>query len=548
MSRLRTVRPRGPYPYERRGYRYQGPRASASRTVGIAAVAAAGALVGVLVGVNVVTGPGGSPTDPMRLAAGVPSALATPTATASPTVTATPAPVTPADPATDCTLIVPRSLLTARGLATPYQLTGAGGATCDERNPAQGAFVQATIIDPATGKLSVYNPLVVNAGTTPAVAPVVPVLPAGAVVGVWFGFNGDNLTLTKSGRNTVARRGNRRLRLRDRNGSLAEGQCVNGLPGSVFGQFANCHGAAFFQAATKAMRTGKLTIPALGTGSDGMACPTVRDFGVVDQDQSDNVTANYLVNPDGTTAQATMANAAKLPHAANLSNASDNGLLVNFVDKALGCVPYTAPDLANGGAPTTALALDELQAAARQAAPIALVPPNDPMTLVGDAFSPAKTNLYRAGVGQPALRGSLSQAATAYCADMMAVGIKRIQLDQAVDQGFASPDPMAATNLYTFLGLRLFQSFDNLGCGKLLGTANPVTVQTQGDIAVGVTFGGRSATATPSAASGPTTASTATPTTNPAVSPTPSPTASPVPAPSAMTSRPRRRRLPPVVG
>ena len=42
---------------------------------------------------------------------------------------------------------------------------------------ALGAFVQATILNPATGALSVYDPLVITQGTTPAVAPVVPTLP-----------------------------------------------------------------------------------------------------------------------------------------------------------------------------------------------------------------------------------------------------------------------------------------------------------------------------------------------------------------------------------
>ena len=57
-----------------------------------------------------------------------------------------------------------------------------------------GAFVQATILNPATGQLSVYEPLVITKGTRPAVTPVVPKLPAGAVVTIDFGFNGTNLT------------------------------------------------------------------------------------------------------------------------------------------------------------------------------------------------------------------------------------------------------------------------------------------------------------------------------------------------------------------
>ena len=98
---------------------------------------------------------------------------------------------------TNCTLIVPADPLTAGGLATPYQLTATDPANgpCNEANTGQTAFVQGAVLDPATGKISVYNPLVIDAGTQPAVAPIMPALPAGAVVAVWFGFNGNTLTL-----------------------------------------------------------------------------------------------------------------------------------------------------------------------------------------------------------------------------------------------------------------------------------------------------------------------------------------------------------------
>ncbi|HYA50789.1 MAG TPA: hypothetical protein VEG33_06425, partial [Streptosporangiaceae bacterium] len=83
---------------------------------------------------------------------------------------------------------MPARPLSAAGLATPYQLTGPDGQTpeasgCTEANSANlGAFVQATILNPATGALSVYEPLVITQGTKPAAAPVVPKLPRGAVV------------------------------------------------------------------------------------------------------------------------------------------------------------------------------------------------------------------------------------------------------------------------------------------------------------------------------------------------------------------------------
>ena len=97
----------------------------------------------------------------------------------------------------NCTIIVPDAPLTAAGLATPYQLvaTDPTAGPWDESNTDQSAFVQAAVLDPATGSISIYNPLVINQGAIPAAAPVVPTLPANAVVALWFGYDGDTLTL-----------------------------------------------------------------------------------------------------------------------------------------------------------------------------------------------------------------------------------------------------------------------------------------------------------------------------------------------------------------
>jgi hypothetical protein len=76
---------------------------------------------------------------------------------------------------------------------------------------------------------------------------------------------------------------------------------VNGLGGNdPFGQFGYINAPAFFTAATAATTAGKLTVPPLGTTADGgAACPTTRHFGVVDQDQSDNLNTVYGVTRDG---------------------------------------------------------------------------------------------------------------------------------------------------------------------------------------------------------------------------------------------------------
>src|SRR2546430_16253247 len=71
----------------------------------------------------------------------------------------------------DCTLIVPSQPLSAHGLATPYQLvaTDPENGPCNESNKAQAALVQGAVINPATGQISIYNPLVIDQGTQPAI-------------------------------------------------------------------------------------------------------------------------------------------------------------------------------------------------------------------------------------------------------------------------------------------------------------------------------------------------------------------------------------------
>ncbi len=377
----------------------------------------------------------------------------------------------------NCALIVPQRPLSAKGLATPYQLvaTDAANGPCNEANANQSAFVQAAAIDPVTGTLSIYDPLVIDKGAQPAVAPVAPNLPANAIVAIWFGFNGNN------------------LRLRDNNGSLQDGSCVNGIPGSIFGQVSYCNAPAFFQAANAAIQAGKLKPAAIGKAKDGLACPTVRDFSLVDQDQSDNVTTMYLVNANGQMAQMTQANQAALPNATKLFNASDNGLLDDFVDPALGCSPWMVPNLADQGNPATGLPLDELQAAAHQAEPVALVPAGDPMVLVNGDTDLQKLNAYRAGVNQMQV-DTLGQASTRlYCNNLLAIAPQRLLLDSRFTKVFNTPDAAAANSLFTFLAQRFVATYEtNLHCQKLNGQPDPVSVKTNADgVAISATIDGK---------------------------------------------------------
>jgi hypothetical protein len=381
----------------------------------------------------------------------------------------------------DCTLIVPADPLTAQGLATPYQLvaTNINNGPCNEANKVQAAFVQAAVFDPATNTISVYNPLVIDQGTQPAAPPVVPTIPAGSTVGIWFGFNGNNLTLQAT------------------NNSLQAGNCVNGIPGSNFGQFAYCNAPNFFLAANQAIQAGKLVPPPLGTEGNGMGlqipCPSVRDFSVVDQDQSDNVTTTYLVTANGQTAQNTAANRTTLQAAQPQVNASDNRLLDVGIDAALGCTPWMAPDLADQNRPAPALPLNELQAAAHQAVPVALVPNRDPMVVVNNERNLDKVNAYRVGVDQLPAQNLDAANVLLYCANLLAIAPERLLLDAHLTQMAPSPDPAVANSLFTFLAQRFVFTYglNGLNCTEELGQPDPITVQTDGNgVVIAATING----------------------------------------------------------
>ncbi|KAH0833826.1 hypothetical protein J3R83DRAFT_10990 [Lanmaoa asiatica] len=440
----------------------------------------------------------------------------------------------------NCQLQVPANPLTAQGLATPYVLTG-----CNQLDFAnQGVFVEAAILDPATGNIQIYSPLVINVGMTPVgngtgaattnasattsvgaatgistpsgstnagtttvptigasgvasstitsaeatatkaarqaasagfyVPPIVPTLPNNAIVGIWFGSNAVSVTLTGS-----------------------TGGCVNGQGNSVFGQFAYCNGQAWFNAAKTAVSQGLINLPAPGTGSGGQACPTTHDF----RDQSDNVVTTYLLIGGNTLAQNTPANNKANPNAQVLSNASDNALITQFIDPALGCAPYQSPCTTCLTGQSSALATDELVANFFPPAGVpALVPLNDPMVLVNEQQSLQKVNLYRDGTGQPQADNNNASALT-YCQQFTQSGIF-INNNQQLFTNAGSPAANVANNLFNFLAMRFSTAFGpapgvcsplvhvfpasliqsvGLGCTGLLNVANPVTLTMDGN-------------------------------------------------------------------
>jgi len=337
------------------------------------------------------------------------------------------------------------------------------------------SFVQGASFDPASGNIRIYNPLVVDAGTAPGCPLTAPALVQGAIVALWFGTNGNTLTL------------------KDNAGSLFAGVCVNGFLNlvdnvfSIFGQFAYCNAVVFFD---QVKASARVTPPPLGIAADGLPCPTTRDYFVVDMDPNDNVITAYLLLANGLVCQNTstnfMANMGNIQKA--LTNGSDERLVIAMYN-ALGgtCKIWTAIDLAEtnplfaGMQMVPAVPLNEIQASRYQLPPIALVPLADPMTVDGNGQPLlGKTNAYRAGVGQPKAITALDADSTNFCFFYYTVQPLRLLRNMGSFVNFPSPDPAAANNLFNFLAQRYFNGFGPNG----LDCANKLQIPAPGPITV----------------------------------------------------------------
>src|SRR5205085_10624212 len=160
---------------------------------------------------------------------------------------------------------------------------------------------------------------------------------------------------------------------------------------------------------------------------------------------------------------------------------------------ALGFEPWAVAELEDPGQEVPALPLNELQAAAFQGAPVALLPAGDPMVLNNDNVDVNKLNLYRVGVNQPKVANADAASTKTYCQNFATVGVQRIVTDAPFTVNAKAPDPAVGNSLFTFLAQRFMDAYgaDNLKCNELLGKPSPIATTQNGDgVAISATFNG----------------------------------------------------------
>src|SRR2546430_2645168 len=191
--------------------------------------------------------------------------------------------------------------------------------------------------------------------------------------------------------------------------------------------------------------------------------------------------ARYLVTPRGQRPQDTAHNKTSLPAQKVLGNPTANRLMNVFMNPALGCASWEAPDLANPGHQVASMALNELSARAHQGHPRALIPAGDPFVL-NPTFTGrpdlGKVNGYRRGVDQPEADDLHDASTRTYCRHIRKIGGGSLILDRPFFTAFRSPFPNVANNLFTFMAQRFVATYEILNCQAFLPKPNPVTLIT----------------------------------------------------------------------
>lgn len=256
---------------------------------------------------------------------------------------------------------------------------------------------------------------------------------------------------------------------------IMNGDCTSGLQGSPFGQFGFCNANNFWAAVNSLVQKGLIVLPPLGTAADGLPCPTLRDFFIVDMDPDDGVQTLYLVTSQNQVIQNTRNNAKNFNIISTLANDGDNRLISELVNPAIGCQSMVLPNAADPGTFVAALPMNVLQAMMFQKAPVALTPNNDPMVTNTNTNLPDlnKLNLYRMGVNQPqaAVFGGDNDP-VAYCRNYGTIAPPRfISLGPNLK---TRPSPAAGfATLFDFMKNRASTTWKNLNCAASTGIPDP---------------------------------------------------------------------------
>jgi hypothetical protein len=252
---------------------------------------------------------------------------------------------------------------------------------------------------------------------------------------------------------------------------ITNGICAAGTPTSPFGQFAFCNVQNFWKAMELVRAQGLLAVPPIGIAPDGLPCPTIRDYFVVDMDPDDGVPTTYLITANGNPIQKTLNNM-KLNIQGEIANDGDHRLVSSFVSPATGCQQWLVSDLADPGVKRNALPMNVLQSIYYQPMPIESLPNNDPMTTTNNAPDIVKLNLYRKGIYQPQINNLVEADPAVFCRNYVNVTVPRLRALSTMLKNTVSPAG-AGMNLFDFMKTRCSTTYAAINCANLIGMQDP---------------------------------------------------------------------------
>lgn len=346
----------------------------------------------------------------------------------------------------NCGIYLPNQFLTPIGLSTPFILkTISSNIPCSAINSKTTVFVEATIFDKSTGKLTIYNPLVVNNLSQVAIYPDIPTFASDSVVGLWF----SSTVLSFSFINVYP-------------------GCIDGTLRNKFGYFAYCNADVFFEE----IRNNINKIIQGGVPILSLNCPTIRSFSFINQYQNYKTLTSYILTNKLQIAQNTVNNRKNLNIMSIIEEYPDgNKLLVNYIHKLLSCETYQVYDNIETNVLKYSLALNEIQTyiSRNDVTTRAYLSESNPMIL----FDYEKFNLYKLGINQPM---NISHNMKDYCISLYKETHQFLSINYDKMIITPSPDNYKGPNLLIFMVIRFMSTWIELNCFKYTNMTSPIII------------------------------------------------------------------------
>lgn len=350
-----------------------------------------------------------------------------------------------------CSVIVPNNPLTEIGLSTPYILKSFKNSSLNCNIGNNSIFIEAVILDLNNGNYEVYNPIIIDEYIVDYKV-IKPIIPENSIIGIWFSSNNLKFRLTGStdSYNII--------------NSVIDGNCIDGIENSPFGNFAYCNAYYFFLKANSLVNKNIINIKPLKNN-----CLTTRSYAFIPRYEISSISSySYIILDNNTLIQNEIFNITN-NYKKIININSNNRLLNDFINPSTNCIINNFKNCLAFNEIYSSYTINENNQA--------LIPYNHPNVLVNGKINLEKLNYYRIGFNQKTINTVDNYENVNFCNNIYNDALNYMYENYDYLNNFSSPDYKIATNLLNYICNRFIETWKILDCENLTNNKCPIIIE-----------------------------------------------------------------------